>query len=159
ARSRSATECRRQPTRNFNRSPTWSPSPHRPLTSPGARCSTRSSRREAGRMTGPKPVSIGDMRLRAETAVPPDVWDFVEGGSGAELTLANNQAALEAVALVPRVLAGVSTSDTSGQLLGRPVAMPVAVAPMAYQRLLHPDGELAAARAARDAGVPFVLST
>ncbi|MGH3854047.1 MAG: alpha-hydroxy acid oxidase [Pseudonocardiaceae bacterium] len=110
-------------------------------------------------MTAGRPVSIGDVRRLAETAVPPDVWDFVEGGSGAELTLAGNRAAFDRVALLPRALVGVSTSDTSGRLLGGPVAMPVAVAPMAYQRLLHPDGELAAARAARDAGVPFVLST
>ncbi|HET9257654.1 MAG TPA: alpha-hydroxy acid oxidase [Pseudonocardiaceae bacterium] len=110
-------------------------------------------------MTASQPVCVGDVRRLAETAVPPEVWDFVEGGSGAELTLASNTPALESVAVVPRVLTGVSTSDTSGTLLGRPVAMPVAVAPMAYQRLLHPDGELAAARAAQDAGVPFILST
>jgi 4-hydroxymandelate oxidase len=110
-------------------------------------------------MTTDRPVSIGDVRRLGEMAVPSDVWDFVEGGSGAELTLAGNRAAFDRVALLPRVLVGVSTSDTSGTLLGGPVTMPVAVAPMAYQRLLHPDGELAAARAARDAGVPFVLST
>jgi len=62
-------------------------------------------------MTTDRPVSIGDVRRLGEMAVPSDVWDFVEGGSGAELTLAGNRAAFDRVALLPRVLVGVSTSD------------------------------------------------
>ncbi|MEV5976552.1 alpha-hydroxy acid oxidase [Streptomyces sp. NPDC052114] len=97
---------------------------------------------------------------RAATAVLPiGVRDFVAGGSGAETTLAANRAALDRVFVVPRVLSDVSRCAPGTTLLGRPARMPVALAPVAYQRLLHPDGELAAARAARDAGVPFTVST
>jgi len=87
------------------------------------------------------------------------VWDYIAGGSGDETTLAANRAAFDAVAVLPRVLAGCGVADTGCRLLGAEAGMPVAVAPMAYQRLVHPDGELALAAAARDAGVPYVAST
>jgi 4-hydroxymandelate oxidase len=104
-------------------------------------------------------VCLSDFESRAEARLPQGVWDFIAGGSGAELTLAANRAALDAVALLPRVLVGVESPDTGCQLLKSEASMPVATAPMAYQRLAHPDGELAAATAARDAGIPFLLST
>jgi 4-hydroxymandelate oxidase len=66
---------------------------------------------------------------------------------------------MDAVALTPRVLGGIDEPDTSCTLLGREFTMPVAVAPMAYQRLLHPEGELLLARAAVGAGIPYVIST
>lgn len=91
--------------------------------------------------------------------MPADVRDFVTGGSGAESTLRANRAALDRLYLVPRALVDVSTTDTSTCLVGTPASMPMAIAPMAYQRLVHPDGEVAAARAAKAAGVPFVIST
>ncbi|MER7580198.1 alpha-hydroxy acid oxidase [Kitasatospora sp. NPDC097691] len=105
------------------------------------------------------PPGLAELRRAAHAATAPEVWDFVEGGSGRETTLTANRAAFDEVALVPRVLTDVASADCGGRLLGSDVAMPLLVAPMAYQRLLHPDGELAAARAARAAGVPFVLST
>ncbi|MEU0476103.1 alpha-hydroxy acid oxidase [Streptomyces olivaceus] len=107
----------------------------------------------------PDPVCLDDVRAAARGVLDPSVWDFVEGGSGTEEVLAANRAAFADVALVPRVLTGVAKADTRTRLLGSRAAMPVAVAPMAYQRLVHEDGELAAARAARTAGVPFVVST
>ncbi|MGK5442118.1 alpha-hydroxy acid oxidase [Micromonospora sp. URMC 105] len=113
--------------------------------------------------TGPvddrPPVSLADFAELARAAVPPGVWDYVDGGSGAETTLAANRAALDRVAVLPRMLTGVDEPRTAAPLLGRPQAMPVAVAPMAYQRLLHPDGEVALAAAAGAAGVPYTLST
>ncbi|WP_088964584.1 alpha-hydroxy acid oxidase [Micromonospora purpureochromogenes] len=105
------------------------------------------------------PVCLGDFAELARAAVPPGVWDYVDGGSGAETTLAANRAALDRVAVLPRMLTGVDDPRTAATLLGREQAMPVAVAPMAYQRLLHPDGESALAAAAGAAGVPYVLST
>lgn len=105
------------------------------------------------------PVCLADVRDAAESVMAPPVWDFVEGGSGAETTLGANRAAFDRVAVLPRILAGVSAADSSATLLGQPAALPVAVAPMAYQRLFHPDGELAAARAAKLAGVPYIMST
>ena len=102
---------------------------------------------------------LADVEEQAATAVDGGVWDFVAGGSGAELTLHRNRTALDAVSVLPRVLSGVDGVDLGTDLLGTRADMPVATAPMAYQRLLHPDGELAAAAAAKRAGIPFVVST
>lgn len=101
---------------------------------------------------------IDDIRRLAESALPADVWDFIDGGADAESTLADNRAAFQRVRLLPRVMAGLASVTTTSTLLGYEAGMPVAVAPMAYQRLAHPDGELATARAARAASVPFVLA-
>jgi 4-hydroxymandelate oxidase len=110
-------------------------------------------------MAEPGPLCLADMARLAEAALPPDVWDYITGGSGDEATLAANRTALDAVALLPRVLAGVERASTACRLLTTESALPMAVAPMAYQRLVHPDGELAAAEAARAAGIPYVVST
>jgi 4-hydroxymandelate oxidase len=87
------------------------------------------------------------------------VRDFVAGGAGDEVTLGANRAALDRVFVVPRAPRDVSGCSTASTLLGRRAAAPLAVAPVAYHRLLHPDGEVATARAARRAGVPFVVGT
>ncbi|MGR6319259.1 alpha-hydroxy acid oxidase [Micromonospora soli] len=105
------------------------------------------------------PPSLADFGELARAVLPPEVWDFVNGGSGTETTLAANRAALDRVAVLPRVLTGVDTPGTEATLPGGSFAMPVAVAPMAYQKLLHPDGEVGLAAAARAAGVPYVAST
>lgn len=104
-------------------------------------------------------LTVADVARLAEARLPKELWDYVAGGSGAEITLAANRAALDAVAVLPRVLTGAGTIDRTTRLVGSDAALPLAVAPMAYQRLLHPDGELAAAEAAATAGVPFVVST
>jgi 4-hydroxymandelate oxidase len=104
-------------------------------------------------------AGLADFEELAAAVLPADVRDFVAGGSGAETTLRGNRAALDAVSLVPRVLAGVEAADPATRLLGGAASMPVAVAPMAYQRLLHPQGELGLARAAAAAGIPYVIST
>ncbi|MGK5676779.1 alpha-hydroxy acid oxidase [Micromonospora sp. URMC 106] len=105
------------------------------------------------------PAGLADFAERARAVLPAHVWDFIDGGSGTETTLAANRRALDRVAVLPRVLRGVDAARTDTRLLGSPCAMPVAVAPMAYQRLVHPDGETALAAAARAAGVPYVAST
>jgi 4-hydroxymandelate oxidase len=104
------------------------------------------------------PLSLADFEQRARAVLPIGVCDYVAGGSGQEGTLAANRAALDAVTVYPRVLPG-GPADPRIELFGSTLAMPVAVAPMAYQRLLHPDGELAMAEAATQAGVPMILST
>lgn len=103
-------------------------------------------------------MSLDDFQEQARSVLSAEVWDFVAGGSGAETSLAANRRALDAVSVYPRVLAGAAP-DPSARLLGMASAMPFAVAPMAYQRLVHPDGELAMAEAACAAGVPMVAST
>jgi 4-hydroxymandelate oxidase len=106
----------------------------------------------------PQPVCLADFERLADAVLPTDVRDWLNGGSGTETTLALNRSALEAVAVVPRVLAGAEIS-TRTRLLQSEVAMPAGVAPMAYQRMVHRDGEVALAAAAAAAGVPYVAST
>ena len=103
-------------------------------------------------------LSVRDAEQVAAGLLPRDVWDFVAGGSEAEVTLAANRAALDAVFLMPRVLAGITACDPGTMLVGCRSALPVAVAPMSYQRLIHPEGEIGMARAAREAGIPLALS-
>lgn len=112
-----------------------------------------------GTVTPGPPLCLADFERAAASVLPPEVWDFVAGGSGAETTLDANRTALDRVFLVSRVLTDVSRVTTDASLLGRPAGLPVAVAPIAYHRLVHPDGELATARAAKTACVPFTAST
>lgn len=104
------------------------------------------------------PDEILEIAERARSVLSPEVWDFVEGGS-TEAGPGANEAALESVSLVPRVLSGAARVTTRARMLDGWVRAPMAVAPMAYQRLLHPEGEVAAAEAAHDNGVPYVVST
>ncbi|WP_407664799.1 alpha-hydroxy acid oxidase [Micromonospora tarensis] len=104
-------------------------------------------------------VSLADYAERARAVLAPEVWDYLAGGSASEVTLAANRRALDRVAVLPRVLRGVDTVDLGVRLLGRRYAMPVGVAPMAYQRLVHPDGEVVLAAAAGAAGIPYLAST
>lgn len=103
--------------------------------------------------------ALTDYEDLAAAVLPEGIYDFVAGGSGSELTVRRNRAALDSITLTPRVLAGIDEPDTSCMLLGSQLTMPVAVAPMAYQRLVHVEGELVLASAAAAAGIPSVIST
>ncbi|GFJ91644.1 hypothetical protein Prum_052860 [Phytohabitans rumicis] len=103
-------------------------------------------------------LCLDDVEAAARRVLPAGIRDYVAGGSGAELTLRANRSAFDSVCLVPRILAGAGGCDLATRLLGTDLAMPVGVAPMAYQRLAHPDGELGLARAAREAGAVYVAS-
>lgn len=102
-------------------------------------------------------VCVADAERLAEAKLPAQIRDFIAGGSGAELTRRANRAALDDVHLVPRVLAG-QPADTSATLAGWAAALPVAVAPMAYQRMIHPDGEAGLASACARAGIPYTAA-
>jgi 4-hydroxymandelate oxidase len=104
-------------------------------------------------------VTLADFRAPARRAVEAGAWDYIEGGAWDEVSLAENEAAWLGYRFRPRVLVDVSRIDPSTGFLGRPAAMPVAIAPMAAHALAHPDAELATARAAAAAGVPFIPST
>jgi 4-hydroxymandelate oxidase len=104
-------------------------------------------------------VALRDFRDLAALAVDRAAFDYIDGGSWDEDSLAENEAAWRRYRLRPRVLVDVSRIDPSTELLGAPAAMPVAVAPMAAHGLANPDGEVATAAAAAEAGVPFTLST
>ena len=104
-------------------------------------------------------VTLADFEPLARLAMDPNAFDYVAGGSWDEISLAENEAAWLRRRLRPRVLVDVSHVDASTTMLGESTAMPLAIAPMAAQGLAHPDAEIAVARAAAAAGVPFILST
>jgi isopentenyl diphosphate isomerase/L-lactate dehydrogenase-like FMN-dependent dehydrogenase len=104
-------------------------------------------------------VSLHDFEQLARLAMDPTSYDYIAGGSWDEVSLAASEAAWRRRTLRPRVLVDVAGVDTATTLLGEPSSMPVAIAPMATHGLAHPDGEVAMARAAAAAGIPFILST
>jgi len=104
-------------------------------------------------------ASISDYREMARRRLPRFLFDYVDGGSYAERTLAWNVEDLQNVMLRQRVLRDVSALDLSSTLFGQKFAMPVALAPVGLAGLTARRGEVQAARAAEKAGIPFCLST
>ena len=104
-------------------------------------------------------ASVADLRRLAKKVLPAGVFDYLDGGAEDELTLAANRDAFTATAFRPRVLRGIERSDPSSTLLGKPTAYPLVLAPVGLTRMVHPDGELAVARAAARARIPYTLST
>ncbi|HTW98337.1 MAG TPA: alpha-hydroxy acid oxidase [Acidimicrobiales bacterium] len=103
--------------------------------------------------------SIADLRRLALRRVPSAVQSYLEGGGEDEVTLRRNRSAFEELELVPRVLRDVHDVDTAVTVLGTPLPVPFALAPVGSARLFHHQGELAASRAAAARGVPFSLSS
>ena len=115
-------------------------------------------------MDGNRPeqfVTLDDYEEPARTKLPADVYGYLAGGAGDEWTLRENRRAFERWVLRPRMLRGFGDADLdlSVELYGTRISMPVLVAPWAYQRMAHPDGELATARAAARAATAMVVST
>ena len=105
------------------------------------------------------PLTLSDVEARALDRIDPDWGEFLAGGAGVERTLRANVAAFADWHLRQRVLCGIESASTETTVLGHAVASPVIVAPVAYQRMAHPDGEEGLARAAAAAGSAFCLST
>jgi L-lactate dehydrogenase (cytochrome) len=106
-----------------------------------------------------KVASVEDLRRIARRRLPRGVFDYIDGGAEDERTLANNSAAYGRIEFRPRVLREVGDVDPSTTLLGRPLPYPLVLAPTGYTRVADPQGELAVARAAERAGLPYSLST
>ncbi len=104
-------------------------------------------------------ITVDDAERLAAERLEPGVLGYFAGGAGDEETLRDNRDAWRRWRLVPRVLADVAEVTTAAEVLGGSVSAPVLVAPTAFQRLLHPEGELATARAAAAAGTVFCHST
>ncbi|MEV6976299.1 alpha-hydroxy acid oxidase [Kitasatospora sp. NPDC093806] len=102
------------------------------------------------------PLTLAGIERAAREQLSPEIWDFIEGGSGAERTLAANREMFGRYAFRPRTLVDVSDCAPAVDLLGTTLRLPVGIAPMAYHRLVHPDGETATARAAGKAGALLV---
>lgn len=107
---------------------------------------------------GRYPVELSDFAAAAERLLPKPAWDYLDAGAGTESMVTANRAVLDRVWLRPQVLTGTVESDTTTTLLNTVLAAPMGVAPMANQRLFHPEGEVAAARAAGEAGMLFTAS-
>ena len=103
--------------------------------------------------------SIEDLRQQARRRLPRMFYDYVDAGSWTERTYRANSAYLGAIALRQRVAVNLEGRHVRSTLLGQPVAMPVALGPAGLAGMMHPDGEIHAARAAEAFGVPFALST
>lgn len=103
--------------------------------------------------------SIDDLARLARRRLPRAVFDFYAGGAEDEVSLRRNRQAFDDTVLAPRILAGISQVDLSTTLLGQPASMPVAIAPMGAVGFGRRNGDVDLARAARQAGVPHVLST
>jgi isopentenyl diphosphate isomerase/L-lactate dehydrogenase-like FMN-dependent dehydrogenase len=106
-----------------------------------------------------EPLNVADYERVAEERVDAGVFGYIAGGAGDEHTLRANVEAFRRVALRPRMLVDVSSCSARATVLGHDLSMPLLVAPTAYQRLMHPDGEGATARAAGAAGTVFCQST
>jgi L-lactate dehydrogenase (cytochrome) len=136
-----------------------------------ARAGAGSLRREAGNLCyrgGDREPEINamktmtcieDLRQEARRKVPISFFDYADGGSYAEETLRANRADLECIKLRQRVLVDVSKRTTATTIIGEPVSLPLALAPIGLCGMQHGDGEILACRAAQAAGIPFCLST
>jgi lactate 2-monooxygenase len=105
------------------------------------------------------PVDWAELEARAEAAMEPRAAGYIFAGAGTGATMRANRAAFERVRIVPRMLRDVAQRDLSVELFGRRLPAPMALAPIGVQGIVHPDGELATARAAATIGLPLIASS
>jgi isopentenyl diphosphate isomerase/L-lactate dehydrogenase-like FMN-dependent dehydrogenase len=104
-------------------------------------------------------VNIADLRQIAERRVPRAVFDYLDGGADGEITLRENCRAFEEIIFRPRQAVAMESCNLRTTVLGAEISFPAMLAPVGYSRLMHPEGEVAAARAAGEAGTGYILST
>jgi isopentenyl diphosphate isomerase/L-lactate dehydrogenase-like FMN-dependent dehydrogenase len=105
------------------------------------------------------PVRLEELEQRAKAVLPPAAYDYVAGGAGSEDTIRANLAAFRRWRIVPRFLRDVGRRSLAVDVLGHRFPAPFLLAPIGVQSIVHPDGELAVARASRSLGIPMILST
>lgn len=104
-------------------------------------------------------LTIEDLRSIAKRRTPKAAFDYTDGAAEDELSIARARQAFRDIEFHPTILRDVTTVTPGWDVLGRPVALPFAIAPTGFTRLMHTEGEIAGARAAASAGIPFSLST
>ncbi len=104
-------------------------------------------------------ASVDDYRRSARRYLPRTIFDFVDGGSEREITLRANRGDFESIFFNPRTLADVSNVEMATTLLGKPQSMPLVIAPTGLAGIVRVEGDVAIARAAEAAGIPYILST
>jgi isopentenyl diphosphate isomerase/L-lactate dehydrogenase-like FMN-dependent dehydrogenase len=115
--------------------------------------------RAARSVASPRVVCIEDFRPIARQRVPKSVFDYLDGGAEGEVTLRENCRVFSDVTFRPRHAVAVAQCNLRTRVLGFDLALPFLLAPVGYSRLMHPGGEVAAARAAGRAGTGYILST
>ena len=110
-------------------------------------------------VAAPRVVNIEDMRRMARRRLPDAVFDYLDGGAEGEITLRENCRAFEALTFRPRNAIAVPNCDLRTKVLGSELSFPALLAPVGYSRMMHPEGEVAAARGAGAAGLGYILST
>jgi isopentenyl diphosphate isomerase/L-lactate dehydrogenase-like FMN-dependent dehydrogenase len=115
--------------------------------------------RAARSVASPKVVCIEDFRPIARQRVPKSVFDYLDGGAEGEVTLRENCRVFNDVTFRPRHAVAVPQCDLRTRVLGFKLSLPFLLAPVGYSRMMHPGGEVAAARAAGRAGTAYILST
>lgn len=111
------------------------------------------------KLSSSKVINVWDLRRIAEKRVPRVVFDYLDGGAEGEVTLRENCRAFEDVRFRPRQAVAFPAADLRTRALGHELALPFMLAPVGYSRLMHPGGEVVAARAAGAAGTGYILST
>ncbi len=106
-----------------------------------------------------EPLTIADLKKRAKRRVPKMFYDYADSGAWTESTYRANEADFARIHLRQRVLVDMSDRSLASTMVGEQVSMPVALAPTGLCGMQHADGEILAAQAAEEAGVPFTLST
>jgi L-lactate dehydrogenase (cytochrome) len=115
--------------------------------------------RAARQVAPPHVVCVEDFRPLARRRLPRAVFDYMDGGAEGEVTLRENRRAFDDVTFRPRQAVAVGECDLRARVLGCDIALPFVLAPVGYSRMMHPGGEVAAARAAGKAGTGYILST
>jgi len=103
-------------------------------------------------------ITIEDLRRIARRRLPNFSFEYLEGGAEDEIALRRNRDVFERIAWQPRTLAGVGNPDLATEVLGETWHLPLVIAPTGFNGMLWPQGDLALAKAAADAGIPFTLS-
>lgn len=106
-----------------------------------------------------KALTIWDLREIAKQRTPKGPFDYADGAAEAEISLRRARQAFEDIEFIPRILRDVTTIDTSTNVLGSPVSLPFGIAPTGFTRMMQAEGEVAGARSAAAAGIPFTLSS
>ena len=104
-------------------------------------------------------INSGELEARARELLPQIAYDYYASGANDEITLRENRAAYERIALLPRMLIDVSVREMATTVLGEPVSMPILIAPTALPGLAHPEGEIAKTKAAGSARTIITLAT
>ena len=104
-------------------------------------------------------INLEKLEERAREVLPQMAYDYYATGANDEVTLRENRAAFERITLLPRMLVDVSVRDLGTTVLGEPVSMPILIAPTGFSGLAHPEGEVAATKAAGAAKTMMTLAT